>query len=69
MEIIVLFPNLVVASSSSAFRLTKVLGGVLGNPSGFRFGALSTDIVASNGECFVMFHNVLTVFHDVLSVS
>ena len=30
--------------------------------------ALSDDIVASNGvcsECFVTFHNVLLVFHDV----
>ena len=28
--------------------------------------ASSAGIVGSNGECFVMFHNVLRVFHDVL---
>ena len=32
------------------------------------WSALSANIVASNGECFVMFHNVLRVFHDVLRV-
>ena len=28
----------------------------------------SVDIVASNGECFMMFHNVLRVFHYVFLV-
>ena len=30
--------------------------------------ASSADSVTSNGECFMMFHNVLRVFHDVLRV-
>ena len=32
------------------------------------FSKPGADIVASNGECVVMFHNVLRVFHDVLLV-
>ena len=32
----------------------------------FQSGASSDDIVALNGECFVFFHYVLRVFHDVL---